>query len=299
MGVVGGSIEYSGAPFYAGIAALRAGSDLAFVFATSPEAAQAIKAYSPELIVFPGIEEYVKTTMPRLSALVLGPGLGRDGKTMNDTYDAIVLAKSKNVPVVLDGDALWMLKDRMEVVRGYKRAIITPNGAEFERLFKEAFGENEELEKVLTKNPNTGKEYSTTPDGIFLSITEEPAKSVARLSKFLGGVTVVRKGPIDVVSDGEIAVGCGSFGSGRRCGGQGDVLAGVSGLFLGWAMNKPHISGDVNPVVSAAYGACVLTRRANALAFEKEKRSMTTPDLIHVLGKAFYELYDDENSPYC
>ena len=32
VGVLGGSIEYTGAPYYAGMAALRAGSDLAHIF---------------------------------------------------------------------------------------------------------------------------------------------------------------------------------------------------------------------------------------------------------------------------
>lgn len=52
VGVIGGSREYSGAPYYAGISALRFGADLAWVFC-SKLASQPIKSYSPELMVSP------------------------------------------------------------------------------------------------------------------------------------------------------------------------------------------------------------------------------------------------------
>jgi ATP-dependent NAD(P)H-hydrate dehydratase len=42
VGVVGGSLEYTGAPFFSAFAALRCGADLAHVFCP-PAAANAIK----------------------------------------------------------------------------------------------------------------------------------------------------------------------------------------------------------------------------------------------------------------
>jgi ATP-dependent NAD(P)H-hydrate dehydratase len=52
IGVVGGSLEYTGAPYFAAISAMKAGGDLGHVFC--PEAAApVIKSYSPELIVHP------------------------------------------------------------------------------------------------------------------------------------------------------------------------------------------------------------------------------------------------------
>jgi ATP-dependent NAD(P)H-hydrate dehydratase len=50
--VVGGSKEYSGAPYFAAISSLRAGADLAYVL-TTIEASPIIKSYTPELIVLP------------------------------------------------------------------------------------------------------------------------------------------------------------------------------------------------------------------------------------------------------
>ena len=52
IGVLGGSYEYTGAPYYAAQSALQAGADLAYVFCADG-AAPAIKSYSPELIVLP------------------------------------------------------------------------------------------------------------------------------------------------------------------------------------------------------------------------------------------------------
>ena len=52
IGLLGGSREYTGAPFYAAMASLRAGGELVYVM-TAAEAAGPIKAYSPELMVTP------------------------------------------------------------------------------------------------------------------------------------------------------------------------------------------------------------------------------------------------------
>mmetsp|Transcript_34771 Transcript_34771/g.104417 ORF Transcript_34771/g.104417 Transcript_34771/m.104417 type:complete len:181 (+) Transcript_34771:87-629(+) len=50
VGVVGGCFEYTGAPFYAALTALKLGADLSHVFCDEA-AAVPLKSYSPELIV--------------------------------------------------------------------------------------------------------------------------------------------------------------------------------------------------------------------------------------------------------
>ena len=50
VGVLGGCSDYTGAPFYAAISALKLGADLSHVFCEE-RAAAPIKSYSPELIV--------------------------------------------------------------------------------------------------------------------------------------------------------------------------------------------------------------------------------------------------------
>lgn len=50
IGVIGGSRDYTGAPYYAGESSLRFGADLCTVFC-SHDASIPIKSYSPELMV--------------------------------------------------------------------------------------------------------------------------------------------------------------------------------------------------------------------------------------------------------
>jgi ATP-dependent NAD(P)H-hydrate dehydratase len=52
IAVVGGSFEFTGAPFYSAISALRVGGDLSHIFC-SKFSSPAIKSYSPEIIVHP------------------------------------------------------------------------------------------------------------------------------------------------------------------------------------------------------------------------------------------------------
>jgi ATP-dependent NAD(P)H-hydrate dehydratase len=52
VAVVGGSYEFSGPPYYAAMATLRVGTDMAHIFCPKTSAT-AIKSYSPDLIVHP------------------------------------------------------------------------------------------------------------------------------------------------------------------------------------------------------------------------------------------------------
>ena len=97
VGIIGGSADYTGAPYYSGEAALRFGADLSSIFCAL-EASLPIKSYSPELMVSPfysyedGIRrsEILFNTEPLLNGLsrmhsyVIGPGLGRDLKVSTE-----------------------------------------------------------------------------------------------------------------------------------------------------------------------------------------------------------------------
>ena len=52
VAVIGGSFEFTGAPFYSAISSLRVGVDLSHIFCSKFSSA-AIKSYSPEIIVHP------------------------------------------------------------------------------------------------------------------------------------------------------------------------------------------------------------------------------------------------------
>ncbi|KAI3355821.1 hypothetical protein L3Q82_004384 [Scortum barcoo] len=56
IGIIGGCQDYTGAPYFAAISALKVGADLSHVFCAK-DAATVIKSYSPELIVHPVLQQ--------------------------------------------------------------------------------------------------------------------------------------------------------------------------------------------------------------------------------------------------
>ncbi|XP_021731075.1 ATP-dependent (S)-NAD(P)H-hydrate dehydratase isoform X2 [Chenopodium quinoa] len=217
IAVVGGCREYTGAPYFAAISALKIGADLSHVFCTK-DAAPIIKCYSPELIVHPVLEESynvkdedkgiiankvlseVKKWMERFDCLVIGPGLGRDPFLLDCVSEIIKHARQLNVPLVIDGDGLFLVTNSLDLVSGYPFAVLTPNVNEYKRL----------VQKVLNCEVNE----------------EESSAELLSLVKGIGGVTVLRKGNSDLICDGDAVCSVSIFGSPRRCGGQGDILSG-------------------------------------------------------------------------
>lgn len=72
--------------------------------------------------------------LERLHVLVIGPGLGREEYMQKYARLALRLAREREMYVVLDADALWMVQKDLEAVKGYHKAVLTPNVAEFKRL---------------------------------------------------------------------------------------------------------------------------------------------------------------------
>ncbi|KXS22509.1 Ribokinase-like protein [Gonapodya prolifera JEL478] len=286
IAIVGGSEEYTGAPYFAGMTALRMGADLCHIFCEHSAAAP-IKSYSPDLIVHPSLRssssisllpphvpaptpatlaEPIVATLPRLHVLLLGPGLSRDKAMLDAARIVLREARRRDLPVVVDADGLFLVQNDPDLVKGYTRAVVTPNGNEFERL----------CEKMNIP-------------------TSTPADSACLLlAQALGGVTVVQKGARDVISDGSVVVHCSTPGSPRRCGGQGDLLSGATATFLAWADlargggfgPAPPASPVPSPVL-AAWSACHLTRLASRVAFGTRGRSVIAQDLVEVVGRSF------------
>ena len=113
---------------------------------------------------------------------------------------------------------------------------------------------------------------------------------------------VVRKGGVDLLSDGGCWLGVEEAGSPKRSGGQGDVLAGSIATLLSWAKQAEAAEGESpqgeglpcgdglpSAPLLAAYTGCLLTRRFSAAAFARHRRAMTAPDLIEAIGPVFEE----------
>nr|XP_028693145.1 ATP-dependent (S)-NAD(P)H-hydrate dehydratase isoform X2 [Macaca mulatta] len=285
-------ITYTGAPYFAAISALKVGADLSHVFCASA-AAPVIKAYSPELIVHPvlfaeggnegplssnktfralssdspsAVDE-VEKWLPRLHALVVGPGLGRDDVLLRNVQGILEASKARDIPVVIDADGLWLVAQQPALIQGYQKAVLTPNHMEFSRLY----------DAVLRGPVDSDDRHG----------------SVLRLSQALGNVTVVQKGERDILSNGQQVLVCSQEGSSRRCGGQGDLLSGSLGVLVHWALLAgPEKTNGSSPLLVAAFGACSLTRQCNHQAFQKHGRSTTTSDMIAEVGAAFRKLFE-------
>ena len=292
VAVIGGSADYTGAPYFSAMSSARLGCDLSYVFC-EPSAAPTIKSYSPNLMVSPILrslasiseaqkkeepsgEELAKPIvdmLPRLHVLVIGPGLGRDEITQKQVK-AVILAAKKNdppIPMVLDADALWLVQTDPDIVKGYKDCILTPNVVEFGRLAK-----------------SVGMDQTKG----------DPKQACQDLAEILGGVCIIQKGPVDYISQGKDTTISDFKGGLKRSGGQGDTLTGSLGTLLGWRecyheglwdIGDDKMSRDETLLV-AAFGGSAITRECSRLAFAKKQRSLQASDLTEEVHASFMGL---------
>lgn len=303
-----------------------------------------------------------------LHALVVGPGLGRDPLVLACAMSAVAAARERELPVILDGDALFALNSDLDLIHGYTRCILTPNPVEYRRLYLSVAAtielgdtidagaqQSSSVSSIPERSPldaprkrkgsgasndgakpsdTSSKVNNTEDEGLGRSTATLSAsqaslapishplpddeesiwniKSVKLVSAALGGVTIIRKGQVDIISDGRRLLTCSRPGGLRRCGGQGDILAGIAGTLAGW--NYGPQSGyeqleklrkreghrfACSRTLIAAWGACNLTREASNRAYNQHHRGTTTPHIMEHVGPSFYDLcehYTAENS---
>ncbi|KAL5621476.1 hypothetical protein BROUX41_006376 [Berkeleyomyces rouxiae] len=290
VAVIGGSENYTGAPYFSAMASARLGCDMSHVICT-PGAAAVIKTYSPNLMVHPlmyestpaeshskpsaeSIAKPIIELFPRLHVLVLGPGLGRDPVMQATVSHVIRAAREKSLPMVLDADALLAVSANPALVRGYKQAVLTPNVREFDRLCAD---------------------LEVSGDG------REP--SVEDLAHALGGPVIVRKGAADeVCALGRATVRVEARGGTKRSGGQGDTLTGTIATMLAWRhaymkelwKEDASVGARMEPremMLAAAVAGCVITRECSRRAFAKKGRSLQASDLTEEVHAAFLTVF--------
>ena len=202
-----GSRGYTGAPYFAAMGALRVGAGL--VYLGVPESIygiEAVKLHEP--VVFPlpecggqlseGAVEDILLRLPRMDAVLIGPGLGL-GAGCFQVLQAIL--RHAACPVVVDADGITLLSRHMDILRGRTApTVLTPHDGEFARLFG-----------------------PLGPDRM------ESAKKAAVES----GSIVLLKGHRTCVTDGTRAFINPTGNPGMAVGGSGDVLAGIITGLLG------------------------------------------------------------------
>lgn len=136
-----GGFGASGAARLAARAALRIGAGLVSVGA--PGSAMLECAAQLTSIMLRRIDdgEALRAALqdPRISAIVLGPGLSRPNRSAAQTREMVAAAAASSAALVLDADALTAFEDApdslWERLRGATEPVLTPHGGEFARLF--------------------------------------------------------------------------------------------------------------------------------------------------------------------
>jgi NAD(P)H-hydrate epimerase len=194
----------------------RAGAG--YVRLSTPGAAGAGPATPVEVVSVPlparGWAEVALDDVARIRAVVIGPGLGRAAETDVEVRRFVAGAA---VPLVVDGDALGALGERVAEIVASRRAptVLTPHDGEFERLAGRPPG----------------------PDRL----------AAARALAARTGTVVLLKGPTTVVAAPDGTVLISARGDARLAtAGTGDVLSGVIGALL---------AQGVEPQRAAAAGA--------------------------------------------
>ena len=257
--IVGGSEDFTGAPLLAAMAAEAAGVDLVYI-ASTPNVASAA-ASKPTLIpvrleghprLHPDHVDRVKRWIDRADAVAIGMGLGSPSEVADAVAELVSYARERGKPVVVDADALKAAAQRPEILEG-PGVLATPHDREFEIVF----GEEPPPVTCITERVN----------------------AAARAARGRRGLTILLKGPVDVVTDGARARLNKTGAPSMSVGGTGDTLAGVAAALLAKKL----------PVFDAAALAAYINGAAGALAYREKGDSATTLDLIARIPEVIHE----------
>ncbi|MDQ4016780.1 MAG: NAD(P)H-hydrate dehydratase, partial [Thermoproteota archaeon] len=246
--VVGGSRFYHGAPVLATMAALRSGADLVYT-AVPRSIITAVRSFSPAIIALPlPDDKLTKGSANRLIAMLpknadsasIGMGMSLDPEALITLIRKLKQARTK---LVLDASAL--IPQVLEEISN-TGSIVTPHIGEYKRLFD--------------SEPGTTKEEMTS--------------NVHKLAKE-HGITIVLKGWVNIISDGQQLTTIKRSTPAMTVGGTGDVLSGLAAALL--AKMEPF---------DAAIVAIYVNGLAGTLAFKQAGLHMIATDLIDNLPLA-------------
>ena len=324
IATIGGSLEYSGAPYYSAISALKSGSDLSHVFCHT-EATIPIKSYSPELIVHPAFNTFSNETLLKkterwfksMNSILIGPGLGRE----EDTEKIFVkfsesISKFKNIPLVYDADGVWFWvkvnmennyeKERIDMINSNTKLIMTPNFTEFNKMCK-ILGDKFKMENIEEQKKFIDEFFTQEKNDIMkindIQKNEKYHKiflnDINLCNEYKNNFILVKKGKCDIITDGIELYIVKNSGSLKRTGGIGDLLSGLINCYCGMLNQRKKESNEYDKKCIISHGelikcclfACYICREASRLAFEKMKYSLTAPDIIAELPNVINKIY--------
>ncbi len=248
--VIGGNFLYHGAPILSSLAALRSGSDL--VYTCVPKInVMATRSLSPNLIVVPlvdakltrgSVQKLLGVIPKNLDSATIGMGLG-----IQDREALKILVKSLlDRAIMLSLDASCLIPEILSEIND-KNVVVTPHAGEFRRLFGELPPDNVKQRTIMV---------------------EKYAKE--------NGVTVLLKGPTDIISNGKLTYLNPKNVAAMTVGGTGDVLSGIVASIL---------SKNKNPV-EAASAAVFVNGKAGIMAQKKYGLHIVASDLLDFIPQA-------------
>ena len=248
--VSGGSRNYHGAPILASMAALRCGTDL--VYTTVPRSNILVtRSASPNIIALPLPDDKLTVgSANRLVAMIpkradsAAIGMGMSIARPEALVALVRQLKSDGTKLLLDASSL--IPEALKEISG-TNTIITPHAGEFKRIF-------------------SGEDAGTTE--------KERISNVHRLAKQYG-ITIILKGWIDVISDGEHVVINKMHNCAMTVGGTGDALSGLTAGFL--TKSRPFDASILGVYFNGVAGN---------LAYDKMGLHMLATDLIEALPDA-------------
>ena len=266
--VLGGSLDYLGAPFlaYSALAGLRMGAGyarLAVPKETYPfyalKAPQAILEQMPSKdghLVFE--ESYLKHLCDKSAAIAFGMGAINN----EETYQiACYLVRNFSGLLILDADALNALSAHgLSVLKETRpgQLILTPHLKEFSRLC------GKEVEEI---------------EGESISLAADFASSYH--------LTLILKSASSIITDGQESYLNISGNSGLAKGGSGDLLCGII-VGLSYLLKDGLSSLDLCKIASFLLG-----RTAEIFALKFPQRSLLAEDIIALLPYALKEISPD------
>ncbi|SKA71699.1 NAD(P)H-hydrate dehydratase [Desulfobaculum bizertense] len=138
--ILGGSIGLTGAPHLAALGAIRSGAGLVTIGCPAG-LAQEVKGGNPDIMTLPlgkgtywneGMAQDLIPHLSRFSAILLGPGMGRDERTLGFLR---ALAELDLPKLVVDADALYWIAQAPELLEHLSTPmVLTPHPGEAARI---------------------------------------------------------------------------------------------------------------------------------------------------------------------
>lgn len=239
--IIGGSMDYFGAPILAGLGSLYSGADLTYLLV--PECNFDVsRSFYPDFIVrkyngnvlnFRSFEPATEL-LGNVDAVLMGPGLSKDAEAVRSCEKFL---ERIELPVVIDADALPSILSAEP--KSNRPIVITPHLGEFNGLIEEDISKampEEEIEKLLQKY---AKQWHAV---------------------------ILLKGVIDRIAAPNEEIYLNVTGNaGMTVGGTGDVLAGLVTSLIAQGMS-PFPAACAAAFVNGLAGESLFKQKGNAFS---------------------------------